>query len=202
MRCSVHSRMTLPPPFGRRAARLADPVPSSWFCTTSTACSAAKLRACCIPLPTMGFVSFPGFRFQTAEAVGERGPFPATHVPLEELPSSAAAPCHHGRCPLVVTPVPPDVRSPEHPLFPAEAGTRNRRCICRSRRAPGRLPCESHISRKRRTAQTDYARPKSRRVEPRSHPKTRCPHLSDPRPLRASWGFRVPRSACWEASVL
>jgi len=34
-------------------------VPSSWFRTTSTACSARGSRACCIPLPTMGFVSFP-----------------------------------------------------------------------------------------------------------------------------------------------
>jgi hypothetical protein len=29
---------------------------------------------------------------------------PATrHAPFEEFPSSAAVPCHHGRCPLVVT---------------------------------------------------------------------------------------------------
>jgi len=33
-------------------------VPSSWFCTTSTVSSARRLRACCIPLPAMGFVAF------------------------------------------------------------------------------------------------------------------------------------------------
>jgi len=35
-------------------------VPSLWFFTTSTACSARSLRACCIPLPTLGFAAFPG----------------------------------------------------------------------------------------------------------------------------------------------
>jgi hypothetical protein len=31
-----------------------------WFFTTSTACSARSLQACCIPLPTLGFAAFPG----------------------------------------------------------------------------------------------------------------------------------------------
>jgi len=34
-------------------------VPSSWFRTTSTAFSAHGSQACCILLPTLGFVSFP-----------------------------------------------------------------------------------------------------------------------------------------------
>jgi len=34
-------------------------VPSSWFCTTSTVSSARRSRACCIPLPVMGFAAFP-----------------------------------------------------------------------------------------------------------------------------------------------
>jgi hypothetical protein len=33
-------------------------VPSSWFRTTSTACSAVSLQACCILLPTLGFTAF------------------------------------------------------------------------------------------------------------------------------------------------
>jgi len=33
-------------------------VPSSWSCSTSTACSASALRACCIPLPVLGFTTF------------------------------------------------------------------------------------------------------------------------------------------------
>jgi len=34
-------------------------VPPSWFCTTSTVCSSSTLRACCIPLPILGFTAFP-----------------------------------------------------------------------------------------------------------------------------------------------
>jgi len=37
-----------------------NPVPSSWFHTTSTASSARRSRACCIPLPVLGFAAFPG----------------------------------------------------------------------------------------------------------------------------------------------
>jgi hypothetical protein len=35
-----------------------DPVPSPWFRTTSTVSSARRSRACCIPLPVMGFAAF------------------------------------------------------------------------------------------------------------------------------------------------
>jgi hypothetical protein len=34
-------------------------VPPSWFCTTSAAYSSSTLRACCIPLPILGFIAFP-----------------------------------------------------------------------------------------------------------------------------------------------
>jgi hypothetical protein len=40
-------------------ARLRSPVPSSRFRTASTACSARSLRACCIPLPILRFITFP-----------------------------------------------------------------------------------------------------------------------------------------------
>jgi hypothetical protein len=36
-------------------------VPSLWFCTTSTAFSAHHSQACCILLPTLGFVPFPAW---------------------------------------------------------------------------------------------------------------------------------------------
>jgi len=39
-----------------------NPVPSSWFHTTSTASSARRSRACCIPLPILGFAAFPANR--------------------------------------------------------------------------------------------------------------------------------------------
>jgi hypothetical protein len=34
-------------------------VPPSWFLTTSTASSSSTARACCIPLPILGFTAFP-----------------------------------------------------------------------------------------------------------------------------------------------
>jgi hypothetical protein len=34
-------------------------VPPSWFCTTSAVYSSSTLRACCIPLPILGFTAFP-----------------------------------------------------------------------------------------------------------------------------------------------
>lgn len=73
-------------------------VPSSWFCTTSTACSARSLRACCIPLPTSprrlassgwGSSRFPGA--SPTSPSDRRGPFPATRItPFEGVPPSAA----------------------------------------------------------------------------------------------------------------
>lgn len=46
---------------GAFGVRLPSPprVPSSWFCTTSTACSTDSSQACCILLPTLGFIGFP-----------------------------------------------------------------------------------------------------------------------------------------------
>jgi len=44
--------------FGRRDA-ISLHVPSSWFHTTSTACSSRTVRACCSALPAMGSTPFP-----------------------------------------------------------------------------------------------------------------------------------------------
>lgn len=60
----VHSRSTascLPSAIPCQRSGL---VPSSWSCTTSTACSALELRACCIPLPVMRFAAFQVFARQ------------------------------------------------------------------------------------------------------------------------------------------
>jgi hypothetical protein len=73
---SVHSRATCPLRFGRRGATLVRPVPSTWFRTTSTASSAPGSRACCIPLPILGFTAFRAPRPVVAEATPER-----THAP-------------------------------------------------------------------------------------------------------------------------
>jgi hypothetical protein len=62
-------------------------------------------RACCIPLPILGFAAFLCARPAPPSPVCRSAAFPATlFVPLEEFPSPAAAPCHHGRCPLAVPP--------------------------------------------------------------------------------------------------
>jgi len=59
----VHSRIVRCRSILRpRAATSRGPVPSSRFLTASTAFSARKLRACCIPLPNLGFAAFPGYR--------------------------------------------------------------------------------------------------------------------------------------------
>ena len=89
-------------------------------------------RACCIPLPILGFDAFPlalGWlpapsipSLLTAwSPVTSSGGFPASSfVPPGGLPSLAAVPCHHGRCP-------PGLRSsPDHPP--------SRRCRCQLRR--------------------------------------------------------------------
>jgi hypothetical protein len=62
-------------------------VPSSWFRTTSTVSSARRSRACCIPLPVMGFAAFPepGSRSATWQArswrEGRHLPRDALHTP-------------------------------------------------------------------------------------------------------------------------
>jgi hypothetical protein len=63
--------------------QLASPVPPLWFCTTSTACSAGKFRACCIPVPEgVRRVSVPQPPLATASseedplASGRPQPFP------------------------------------------------------------------------------------------------------------------------------
>jgi len=86
-----------------------------------------KVRACCIPLPTLGFVAFPGYRDpRTCRSSSERAlPFPATpFIPFEECPSLVAAPRHRGRCPLAVTTLhaAPTCRNRPEPRFPPTRG--------------------------------------------------------------------------------
>jgi hypothetical protein len=83
-----------------------NPVPSAWFRTTSTVSSARRLRACCIPLPVMGFAAFRVAGFPTStRRTGSGGRtdivLAAHFIPPEGSPT-AAAPRHRGRCPLAV----------------------------------------------------------------------------------------------------
>lgn len=71
---------------------LVDHVPSSWFCTTSTAFSARGSRACCIPLPILGFIAF--------------------HAPRPVSTGKPLAPGPHARSPRCGSHPPEDVFSP------------------------------------------------------------------------------------------
>lgn len=62
-------------------------VPPTWSRTTSTACSSSRLRACCIPLPDMGFTAFRGSRRpKTRRSSGGRCSLPAARSPYEVSP--------------------------------------------------------------------------------------------------------------------
>jgi hypothetical protein len=80
--------------------------PPAWFCTTSTDCFARKVQACCILLPILGFTAFLAKRRPVVPKCEWESRFRSPRcgfIPPEEFPSPAAAPCHHGRCPLVVS---------------------------------------------------------------------------------------------------
>jgi hypothetical protein len=103
----VHSRKRYRLLRSRRIP-LRNPVPPSWFCTTSMVSSARRSRACCIPLPVMRFASFPASTFRKRYCtkcgtfrIGRAFPA-APFTPLEELPPTAAVPHRCGRCPLAV----------------------------------------------------------------------------------------------------
>jgi hypothetical protein len=74
-----------------------DIVPSTWFLTTSTVCSALELRVCCTPLSTLRFIAFPVASFHSARRPrGDTDAFPATQlIPFEGFPSSAAVSSSH-----------------------------------------------------------------------------------------------------------
>jgi hypothetical protein len=83
-------------------------------------------RACCIPLPVLGFTAFPETRsprspdptteVAASEAGVRQASLPAARsLPLEEFSPPTAVPCHHGLCPLAVV-APPGGSAPRSPL--------------------------------------------------------------------------------------
>lgn len=70
-------------------------IPPSWFLPTLTASSPVGLRACCVPLPTMGFTGFPGSP-ALASCASLSPPMP--HPP-ELSPPLQPLPCHQGTLP-------------------------------------------------------------------------------------------------------
>lgn len=132
-------------------------VPSSWFPTTSTACSTRASRACCIPLPVMGFIAFP-HPSDVGALSGPEGPFPLSSVDAVTFPRRGSDPskesthrqphsCHQGRCPL-------DVQAPPRDTSPRgmTPSTGPKTCTLARLRAPGtpgRLPATRRFARRR-----------------------------------------------------
>jgi hypothetical protein len=102
----LHRRSSVRPlpltrePASARCCQRAGRVPSAWFRTTSTGFSERCLRACCIPLPIMGFAAFQHLLDRFGPKTGrpeERIPA-ARFIPPEGFPSPVAVPRHRGRC--------------------------------------------------------------------------------------------------------
>lgn len=72
--------------------------PSMRFLTAPTVCSARSLRACCIPLPALGFASFCLVASHRPTTMGPRR-VPRSAPPLEECPPCVAVPHHCGHLP-------------------------------------------------------------------------------------------------------
>jgi len=70
-------------------------LPPSWFLTTSTACRSREARACCIPLPTLGFAAFRATppRPRPKPAAARRAQFPrrVSHPSKNPLAGSRTA---------------------------------------------------------------------------------------------------------------
>lgn len=91
-------------PSGRRC-HPPTPVPSSWSLTTATVSSARRSRACCIPIPAMGFAAFPSFPHPPlpesnvgVRSLSSRRPHPSKNPPRPQ-PYRVTAAC----CPLAVS---------------------------------------------------------------------------------------------------
>jgi len=92
----VHSRCDLHRTFGLGGSTLRNPVPPSWFRTTSAVSSASGLRAYCIPLPTLGFVAFLAqarlrSTFPCGNSRSRRFASPRRSFPLEDSPDRRRA---------------------------------------------------------------------------------------------------------------
>jgi hypothetical protein len=139
-----------------------DPVPSSWFRTTSTGSSARRSRACCIPLPVMGFAAF-----RVADFPGPRrcsGQSPTTAGRTDIVPAAPLTPPEGILASSRTTspwPLPP-CRSKTTPLDP-----RRRTVASTPPRAPRDRPVDFEALLRRRVRTTpDRCRPEMRPVLP------------------------------------
>jgi hypothetical protein len=149
---SVHSRATCPSRFGQRGATLADPVPSSWFRTTSTVSSACGSRACCSSVPDLGST---GFRRTAAFASRETRRMRAGSSPVRSYPSKASPrrqPCRIAAAVALL----PFVAPPSRAVAEAAAATKALRSVPIARDlASGRDRSEERRDRGRPTPRAE-----------------------------------------------
>jgi hypothetical protein len=161
-------------------------VPSPRFLTTSTASSTGTLRACCIPLPTMGFVAVPLPLWPRANPVSQRQrPHDATTP--RRSPHPTAVPRHRGRTPLAV---PPCAHSTE--VEPAHCRRLQGLAPSHAPDLPARLPCLTDPllpglfspSRSRHSRCPPF--PRGERIRRRSRRTAASPAGDDALPRRAN----------------
>jgi hypothetical protein len=131
------------------------PVPSSWFRTTSTAYSTRGVRACCSPVPDLGFAGFrhgPGVASEEASAVSA---LLTSAIPSEGFPSPVAVPHHWGLLPSCRT-------------SPTEVGFAPRRRCQRVAAPTVRRPPRGHrpVARAGVAGSRNHARPDTSGVTP------------------------------------
>jgi len=141
--------------FGPEENHPRNPVPSSWFRTTSTVSSARRSRACCIPLPVMGFAAFlesdsRSPAWQARPRREDRHPSSRRTSYPPKVSSTAAVPRHRGRCPRAVGH--PSRSAPRSTPLPAPTSELHRTGASTSRRC-------SAFESGRRTIVADRTRP-------------------------------------------
>jgi len=120
-------------------------VPSLWFFTTSTACSARSLRACCIPLPTLGFAAFPGLASRRCRLDAW------DHFPRREShPSKNSPPLQPFHVAVVVASLPLSAPFRRSPLQGPSNGTMLAQRPGQSAHRSVRFCASSHTPRQRR----------------------------------------------------
>jgi hypothetical protein len=170
-------------------------VPSSWFLTTATASSTGGSWACCIPLPTLGFIGFPPRRALCRRTWG----LPRRCHALQSLPHPySRTRVSASRCPRAVAGCDPGATGSCSTSRPCSV--RAVRCgVCRCRLATARcspgLPVLEHHVRRPFIAPVDHPKAGRRgctRADPLGGPCATCMR-SIPQALRSAGEGRAAR---------
>jgi len=203
----VHSPTALPRSFGPSAATHPDSFRPRGFSPPRRFAPLDRPRVCCAPKPNgVRCVSRnPHRAVGRSQPTWTRCPFPATRfTPLEEFPSSAAAPRHRGRCPHAV----PAVRSRTVRRSARCDITPFRQAASRNRHAPRVVPAASRRAALRASTPDRNPTPSARsgpshQMGMRSLPPTLPPWraglgpLSSPSKEEPVWTLGMPRHPPW-----